>query len=111
MPAHVERKPWAGIFDFLTWAPSWTFWRETWYPFFLTETLCVRVPVAYMCCDVLHHNACSVKQQYTSKKSGIFKIVWMMTCRRGPLPRVWLRSCFQFFAGPVHKFAQFRLTS
>ena len=56
--------------------------------------------------------ACSGKQKYTSKTtSGIFKIVSMMTCRCGPLPRVWLRSCFQFFAGPVHKFAQFRLTS
>ena len=37
--------------------------------------------------------------------------VSMMTCRCGPLPRVWPRSCFQIFAGPVHKFAQFRLTS
>jgi len=54
----------------------------------------------------------SGKQQYTSKStSGIFRLVSMMTCCCGPLPRVWLRSSFQFFAGPVHKFAQFRLTS
>ena len=38
-------------------------WRAKWYPFFLTQmpcirvpSLCVRVPVAYMCCDVLHHS-------------------------------------------------------
>ena len=38
-------------------------WRAKWYPFFLTQmpcirvpSLCVRVPVASMCCDVLHHS-------------------------------------------------------
>ena len=62
MPAHVERKPWAGTFDSLTWAPAPCLACEM-VPFFLTKmpcirvpSLCVRVPVAYMCCDVLHHS-------------------------------------------------------
>ena len=56
--------------------------------------------------------ACSGKQQFTSKTtSHIENNVSMVTCRCGPLPRVWLCSCFQILAGPVQKFAQFRLTS
>ena len=62
MPAHVESKPWAGTFDSLTWAPAPCLACEM-VPFFLTQmpcirvpSLCVRVPVAYMCCDVLHHS-------------------------------------------------------
>ena len=75
--------------------------------------LCVRVYQWHICVAMYFTIvARSGKQQYTSTTtSGIFKIVSMMTCRCGPLPRVWLRSCFQFFAGPVQKFAQCRLTS
>ena len=52
-------------------------------------TVCVRVPVA-LCCDVLHHSC----MQWQA--AIYFKIVWMMTCRCGPLPRVWLRSASNF---------------
>ena len=119
MPAHVECKPWAGTFDSLTWAPAPCLACEM-VPFFpnknalhpCTLIVCACIPVAHVCCDVLHHS-CTQWQAaiYFNKTSGIFKIVSMMTCRCGPLPRVWLRSCFQFFAGPVQKFAQCRLTS
>ena len=118
MPADVESKPWAGTFDSLTWAPAPCLACEM-VPFFpntnalhpCTLTVCV---YQWHICVAMYFTivARSGKQQYTSTTtSGIFKIVSMMTCRCGPLPRVWVRSCFQFFAGPVQKFAQCRLTS
>ena len=61
MPAHVECKPRAGTFDSLTWAPAPCLACEM-VPFFpnknalhpCTLIVCACIPVAYMCCDVLH---------------------------------------------------------
>ena len=63
MPAHVECKPWAGTFDSLTWAPAPCLACEM-VPFFpnknalhpCTLIVCACIPVAYVCCDVLHHS-------------------------------------------------------
>ena len=74
MPAHVECKPWAGIFDSLTWAPAlFLAWKMV--PFFpdknalhpCTLTVCACTSGIYV---AMYFTivACSGKQQYTSKQ-------------------------------------------
>ena len=62
-PHMLTSKPWAGTFDSLTWAPAPCLACEM-VPFFpnknalhpCTLIVCACIPVAYVCCDVLHHS-------------------------------------------------------